>query len=56
VRVFGDTAIATGINTVHSKTKGWTVEVAFTDVFVRARGQWRAVSAQETLQKPAPSH
>lgn len=53
VRTFGDTAIATGINTVHSKTQGWTVNVAFTDVFVRRHGQWRAVSAQETLQKPA---
>lgn len=52
VRVYGDTAIANGINTVHSKTQGWTVEVAFTDVFVRERGVWRAVSAQETLRKP----
>lgn len=59
VRVFGDTAIATGINAVHSKVQGWTVEVAFTDVFVREHGQWRAASAQETLRKPAsaaPSH
>jgi len=53
VRVFGDTAIATGINTVHSLAKGWTVEIAFTDVFIRERGdRWRAVSAQETLRKP----
>ncbi|HEX6613240.1 MAG TPA: nuclear transport factor 2 family protein [Rhodanobacteraceae bacterium] len=52
VRVYGDAAIATGINTVHSTTQGWTVEVAFTDVFVRAGGGWQAVSAQETLRKP----
>jgi ketosteroid isomerase-like protein len=52
VRVFGDTAVANGINTVHSKAHGWTVEVAFTDVFMRERGVWRAVSAQETLRKP----
>jgi ketosteroid isomerase-like protein len=52
VRVYGHTAIATGINTVHSTTKGWTVEIAFTDVFVRAEGGWRAISAQETLRKP----
>ena len=53
VRVFGDTAIATGINQVHSRAQGWTAEVAFTDVFVREHGDWRAVSAQETLRKPA---
>lgn len=53
VRVHGDTAIATGINTVHSTTKDWTVEVAFTDVFVRGNHGWQAVSAQETLRKPA---
>lgn len=52
VRVYGATAIATGINTVHSTTQGWTVEVAFTDVFVRAGDGWQAVSAQETLRKP----
>ena len=52
VRLFGDTAIANGINTVHSKTQGWTVDVAFTDVFARRNGRWQAVSAQETLRKP----
>ena len=52
VRVFGDTAIANGINTVHSKAQGWTVEVAFTDVFLREGASWHAVSAQETLRKP----
>lgn len=51
VRVDGDTAIATGVNEVHSTTKGWTAEVAFTDVFERVGGSWRAVSAQETLRK-----
>ena len=56
VRVFGDTAIANGINTVHSKAQGWTVEVAFTDVFVRRNGRWQAVSAQETLRKPPEAH
>jgi ketosteroid isomerase-like protein len=53
VRVYGDTAVATGINTVHSRTQGWTVEIAFTDVFVRGTHGWQAVSAQETLRKPA---
>ncbi len=53
VRVWGDTAVATGINEVHSASKGWTVEVPFTDVFARIDGHWRAVASQETLRKPA---
>lgn len=55
VRVWGDTAVATGINHMHSSTKGWSVDVAFTDVFSRIDGHWRAVSSQETLRKPAQS-
>jgi ketosteroid isomerase-like protein len=53
VRAWGDTAIATGINEVHSRSKGWTVEVPFTDVFARIDGRWLAVSSQETLRKPS---
>lgn len=53
VRVWGNTAVATGINEVPSTSKGWTVEVPFTDVFARIDGHWRAVSSQETLRKPA---
>ena len=52
VRVWGDTAVSTGINEVHSRSKGWTVEVPFTDVFARIDGRWLAVSSQETLRKP----
>lgn len=56
VRVWGDSAVATGVNTVHSLAKGWTIEVPFTDVFERIDGHWRAVSSQETLRKaPASS-
>jgi hypothetical protein len=56
VRVWGDSAVATGVNTVHSTAKGWTAEVAFTDVFVRVDGHWRAVSSQETPRRsPLPS-
>lgn len=55
VRVWGESAVATGINTVHSTAKGWTTEVAFTDVFVRVDGHWRAVSSQETLRKSPAS-
>ena len=50
VRVYGDTAVATGINSVRSRAQGWRVDVAFTDVFVRRDGRWQAVSAQETLR------
>ncbi len=52
VRAWGDTAVATGVNQVHSASKGWTVEVPFTDVFARIDGRWRAVSSQETVRKP----
>lgn len=55
IRVWGDTAVATGVNVAHSTTKGWTVEVPFTDVYVRIGGRWRAVSAQETLRQAAPA-
>jgi hypothetical protein len=53
VRVWGDAAVATGINHVQSKTRGWSVQVSFTDVFAHIDGRWRAVSSQETLRKPA---
>ena len=57
VRVWGDTAVATGINHMHSGAKGWSVDLAFTDVFSRIDGRWRAVSSQETLRKSAqPNH
>lgn len=56
VRVWGDTAVATGINQVHSASKGWTVEIPFTDVFARIDGHWRAVASQETLRTPTPAN
>lgn len=52
IRVWGEAAVATGVNQVHSTSQGWTVEVPFTDVFARIDGHWRAVSSQETLRKP----
>lgn len=55
VRTWGDTATATGINEVRSAARGSVVEIAFTDVFARIGGQWRAVSSQETLRRPAKS-
>lgn len=56
VRRHGDMAIVTGINVVHSKTQGWTVHIAFTDVFVHQHGRWRAESAQETRVRPPRGH
>jgi Domain of unknown function (DUF4440) len=48
VRVYGDAAVATGsVVTVDGRgqQKGKNV---FTDVFIRRRGRWQAVNAQET--------
>lgn len=53
VRVFGNTAVVTGLNTVTGTKQAWAARVRFTDVFVRRNGRWQAVSAQETLYKPA---
>lgn len=50
VRVYGDTGIVTGVNTV-TITKRAPVRVRFTDVFVRTKDGWRAVSAQETIER-----
>ena len=51
VRRYGSrTAIVTGVNVVQGAAADDIVRVRFTDVFVAKDGQWRAVSAQETLQ------
>lgn len=51
VRTYGDAAIVTGRNTVAARDGTRRAVVRFTDVFVRQRGIWRAVSAQETLER-----
>jgi ketosteroid isomerase-like protein len=51
VRVYGDTGIVTGQNTIVADDGSFTARVRFTDVFVKQQGVWRAVSAQETLEK-----
>lgn len=51
VRVFGDAAIVTGLNTVTGAQHAWTVRIRFTDVFVKRDGRWQAVAAQETLYR-----
>ncbi len=50
VRLYGDTAIAHGIATVkaHTKGKNESGRYAWTDVFVKMNGEWKAVSGQVT--------
>ena len=52
VRTWGDAAVATGTNRVHSSAQGRNVEVSFSDVFACIDGDWRAVSSQETVARP----
>ncbi|HET8551968.1 MAG TPA: nuclear transport factor 2 family protein [Gammaproteobacteria bacterium] len=51
VRVFGTTAIVTGLNTITGKPHAWTARIRFTDIFIKRGDHWCAVSAQETLVK-----
>lgn len=55
VRVFGRTAIATGIVTAQERPDGPERRTAFTDVFIDRQGSWRAVGAQETVLPPTDS-
>jgi len=48
VRVYGSTAIATGVVDTAQDGKQGVRQTMFTDVFMKRAGQWRAVSAQET--------
>ena len=52
VRVHGDAGVVTGVNTAVAADKSFTVKLRFTDVFVRTPEGWRALSAQETIEKP----
>lgn len=49
VRVFGDTAIVTGLNTVTGPDKAWTAKLRFTDVFINRGNRWQAIGAQESM-------
>jgi len=51
VRVHGEMGVVTGVNTTEAADKSFTVKVRFTDVFVKDKGQWRALSAQETIER-----
>ncbi|MBD9500307.1 nuclear transport factor 2 family protein [Pseudomonas sp. PDM17] len=50
VRLHGDTAVVTGTNTVRMDLTASPVAVAYTDVYRKRRGQWHAISAQETFR------
>ena len=50
VRVYGDVAIVTGLNTLTGSAKGYvTGGRRFTDVWVRRNGQWKTVGGQSTV-------
>jgi len=53
VRIYGDTAILTGRfkQTARVGTRSETNSFRYTDVYVRRKGQWRAVSAHASLLK-----
>lgn len=50
VRIYGDAAIVLGLATVTAKTKGEEDHgrYSFTDVFVKQKGEWKAVSGHVT--------
>jgi hypothetical protein len=54
-RLYGDTAVVRGLNTVRAPDGGLVGRVRFTDVFVWRGGAWRAVAAQESLAAPGPA-
>ncbi|HTL96085.1 MAG TPA: nuclear transport factor 2 family protein [Gemmatimonadaceae bacterium] len=52
VRVYGSTAVATGIVAATQDGTTGMRRTVFTDVFVERDGRWQAVSAQETVVAP----
>jgi hypothetical protein len=54
VRIYGETAVATGIVSTQPGDGGAARASAFTDVFVHRHGEWLAVNAQETPLPGAP--
>lgn len=51
VWLYGDIAIMRGRSLTRPTEGGQAARVRFTDVFVWRAGRWRAVSAQETLER-----
>jgi ketosteroid isomerase-like protein len=56
VRVWGDTAVVTGLGEVRGTSEGraFASTFAFTDTFARADGRWRAVAAHVSQKRVAP--
>ncbi len=56
VRFYGDTAIANGMGTVkaHAKEEDLSGKYSWTDVFVKQKGQWKAVAAHVTMVEALP--
>lgn len=54
IRVYGDTAVATGINTVNATYKGQDIsgKYRYTDTWVKRNGRWQAVASQATKIQP----
>lgn len=50
VRFYGDTAIVNGVGTVkaHQQEEDLSGQYSWTDVFVKQKGEWKAVSAHVT--------
>jgi ketosteroid isomerase-like protein len=50
VRVYGETAVVTGVNTVHWTVNGkeWVGPIRFTDVFVKRDGRWQVVASHSS--------
>ncbi|MBI3417400.1 MAG: nuclear transport factor 2 family protein [Verrucomicrobia bacterium] len=51
VRIYGKTAVVTGVTTVKGSSNGQDISgrYRFTDVLVRKKNEWKAVSTQESL-------
>ncbi len=51
VRVYGKTAVVTGLNTIKGKEKGQDIsgKYRFTDVLVRKKDKWQAVSTHVSM-------
>jgi len=57
IRFYGDTAIANGLGTVkaHAKDEDLSGKYSWTDVFVKQKGQWKAVAAHVTMVEALPT-
>lgn len=51
VRVHGEAAVVTGLNTLTKPDGSVRVRLRFTDVFLKQSGRWRAVAAEETPEQ-----